>query len=200
MENFESSCRKFIKQPGFWLKILVGVLLGAIPGINFLSFGYMGRAVKENGQNGSFFLPHWDLSLQNLKQNFLTGVNGVVILLVFLGGPVIVGYMVGLGLFWISDSMRLLLAYFGLFIGAPTAAYAMLYIADLNELASVRVLWSMFSRTINTCKHVLIPSFLFLCLIILSVQLLPLAMLGAPIFFGLIFVVAFLRNLKIIHE
>jgi hypothetical protein len=111
-------------------------------------------------------------------KKILTGVHGVVILLVFLGGPVAIGYMVGLGLFWISDSMRLLLAYFGLFIGVPTAANAMLYIADLNELTSVRVLWSMLSTTINTCKHVLIPSFLFLCLIILSVQLLPLAMLG----------------------
>jgi hypothetical protein len=30
MESFESSCREFIKQPGFWLKIFVGVMLGAI--------------------------------------------------------------------------------------------------------------------------------------------------------------------------
>jgi hypothetical protein len=139
---------------------------------------YISRAITEKGQSDNCLLPRWDLPLRNLKQNFLVGINGVVILLMFLGGPVAIGYVLGLGLFWISDSMRLLWAYFGLFIGAPAAAYAMLYVADLNELTSVRVLWSMFSGTINTCKHVLIPSFLFLCLIIVDVQILPLATLG----------------------
>ncbi|MDR1255435.1 MAG: hypothetical protein LBJ94_00705 [Puniceicoccales bacterium] len=200
MDSFESSCRGLVKQPNFWLKIFIGVLLAAIPFANILAFGYIIRAIEENGPEDDFFLPAWDLSSKNLRQNLWLGINGLVLLLVFLGGPVLIGYLIGLGFSWVSDSVQLFLAYCGLLVGAPTAVYAMLHIVNMNELMSRRVVWIMFSRTINTRWRVIMPSFLFLCIVLLGVQLLPLAALGAPIFFGLIFMVAFMRGLKIMER
>ncbi|MDR0595172.1 MAG: hypothetical protein LBF94_00510 [Puniceicoccales bacterium] len=199
MDSFESCCKNLIKQPNFWLKLLIGVLVAAIPIVNILAFGYLGGAIRESGAQDDFILPHWNLSAQRLKQSLLTGISELVILLLFLGGPVIVGYVTGLGLFWVSHSLRLLLAYCGVIIGAPTAVYAMLYVVNINELASVRIVGTMFWRTIRTWKHVVIPAFLFLCLMVLSIQLLPTITLGGPIFFGLVFIIAFMRSLKIVH-
>ncbi|MDR2720716.1 MAG: hypothetical protein LBB15_00310 [Puniceicoccales bacterium] len=200
MKSFESSCKELTRQPNFWLKMLIGVFIAAVPFVNTLAFGYISRAIRENNSNVDFILPGWDLSVQNLRQNLLIGFNAVVFLLTFLGGPVAIGYAVGSGLFWISYSMRLLLAYCGLLIGTPAGVYAMLHTENVRELASMRTIWSMFVKAINAYKCVGIPSFLFLGLLALSRQLLPMAMLGAPIFFGLIFVIAFMRNLKIVRK
>jgi hypothetical protein len=199
MKSFESDCRKLIKQPNFWFKMLIGVLIAAIPFVNILSFGYLSRAIRDNNSRDNFILPHWDLSLRNLKQNLLAGINEIALLLIFLGGPVAIGYAIGSGLPWIGHSMQLLLVYCAILIGTPAAVYAMLQIANVGQLASAKIAWSMFSKTINTYRYVGIPSFLFLCLVVLGMQLFPVATLGAPIFFGLIFVVAFMRDLKIVH-
>ncbi|MDR2436187.1 MAG: hypothetical protein LBD33_02665 [Puniceicoccales bacterium] len=200
MKSFESNCRELVRQPNFWLKMFIGIFIAVIPFANILAFGYIGRAIRENGSNADFILPRWDLSVKNLKQNLLIGLNEIALLLIFLGGPIAIGYAMGAGLFWISHSMRLLLAYCGLLVGVPAAAYAMLCAKNVGELAAVKTVWSMFSKAIGTYKHVGIPSFLFLCLLVLDVQLFPAATLGAPMFFGLIFVVAFMRNLKIVCE
>jgi hypothetical protein len=198
MKSFESICSELIKQPNFWLRMAIGVVLAAIPFVNILAFGYIYRAIRENGNGDDFLLPGFDFSIRNLRDNLLIGVHGIALLLVFLAIPVLAGYLAGLCLFWIGDSMKLLLAYCGLLIGAPAAACSMLLIENIGVL-SIRVVWSVFAAVFGTYRRLFVPSFLFLCLMILGVQLLPMAMIGVPIFFGLIFMVAFVRNLKIIH-
>jgi hypothetical protein len=200
MESFESTCNELVKQPRFWIKMLIGILIAAVPFANILAFGYLRRTIKENTSGDGFILPQWDFSVQNLRQDFLVGLRELALLLVFLAGPALIGYVLGWLLLWISSSMCLLLAYCGILIGAPAVVYAMLYVKNASDVCSTKVVGSMFMMALRSYKRTIVPSFLFLCLVILNTQLLPRVTIGASIFFGLIFMLAFVRNLKIVHK
>lgn len=199
MESFESICNRLIKQPGFWIKVFIGVILASIPFINIFAFGYLRRLINESSDD-EIILPMWDFSTQNLRFNCIEGLKILLHIVIFLVIPILVGYIIGMCFSWLIESMSLLLAYFGLLIGMPTAVYSMIFIKNINELTSVKVITSVFLITINTYRSLLVPSFLFLCLSILSVQLLPFAMCGGPLFFGLVFIIAFMKNLKVVYN
>ncbi|MDE6432186.1 MAG: hypothetical protein K2L13_02205 [Opitutales bacterium] len=200
MDSFESVCGKLIKQPEFWTRILIGIVVSAIPFVNIFALGYLRRMVDEPDRGDNITLPVWDFSVQNIRYNFIAGLQVLIFLLIFLFVPMGIGYAIGICFSWLSSSMSLFLTYLAFLIGLPTAVYAMLIIRNMDELASVQIVLAMFKRTIDTYRSLIVPVFLFLCLVILGVQFLPRIMLGMPLFLGLIFMIAFMKNLRIVYD
>lgn len=197
MESFESVCNRLIKQPSFWTSILIGSLISAIPVVNIFALGYLRRMINEQDDTS---IPMWDFSVQNLKYNFLEGLNVFIFLLIFLLIPMLIGGLFGMCLSLTFGSLSLFFAYVAFLIGLPTSVYALLLVSNPNELSSMQIVFAMFKRTINTYRSLFIPTFLFLLLIVLGVQFLPLAMMEMPLFFGLVFMIAFMKNLKIVND
>lgn len=200
MDSFESISSRLIKQPGFWMKICIGIIISIVPLVNIFSLGYLVRVIDENQNEPDIILPIWDFSRQNLKYNFLKGLHVLSLLIVFLFFPMIVAYVIGLGFTWIFSSITILLVDVAFLVGMPTSVYAMFFIKNTNELLSTRIVSSMFQMTFNTYKSLFIPTFLFLCLNILVFQIFPNIVLGGSLFFGLVFMIAFVRNLKIVYN
>lgn len=199
MDSFESVCNKLIKQPEFWVRVLIGSVIAAIPLVNVFAFGYLRQMIKENDTNDDTILPAWNFSSQNIINNFWDGLLVSVFSLIFLYIPAWLGYGLGYCLSWFFEPMKLLMMYIAFLIGLPTTIYAMLLVKNMDELCSIHIIIMLFKRTIHSYKMLLVPMFLFLCLMILSVQLLPHFMLGMPLFIGMIFMIAFMKNLQIVY-
>ncbi len=200
MESFESICGRLIKKPEFWTRMLIGIVISAIPVINIFSLGYLRQMINEPETEEGTVLPVWDFSVQNFQYHFMGGLQVLLFLLIFLFIPMSAGYILGICLLWISPSMSLFLTYIGFLIGLPTTVYALLMIRNINELSSWQIIFAMFKRTISTYRSLFIPVFLFLCVLILGVQFLPRIMIGIPLFICLVFMIAFMKTLKIVHD
>ena len=90
MDSIEKVLGNIFKSPGAWAKILVGTCLSIIPVLNIFALGYIYRFTLQIRQGYRIELPEWD----NWKDLFLDGLKFFLLLLVWLGIPVLIGWFI----------------------------------------------------------------------------------------------------------
>ena len=90
MDSIEKIWGSILKSPGAWAKILLGTCLSLIPVLNFFALGYIYRLNLRIRQGFRIELPEWD----NWKDLFLDGLKFFLILLIWMGVPVLIGFFI----------------------------------------------------------------------------------------------------------
>ena len=90
MDSIEKVLGNIFKSPGAWAKILVGTCLSIIPVLNIFALGYIYRFTLQIRQGYRIELPEWD----NWKDLFLDGLKFFLLLLVWMGIPVLIGWFI----------------------------------------------------------------------------------------------------------
>ncbi len=99
MDSIEKVWRNIFKSPGVWAKILVGTCLSLIPVMHFFALGYIYRFTLQIRQGYRIELPEWD----NWKDLFLDGLKFFLLLLVWLGIPLLIGRFINLVVGAVAD-------------------------------------------------------------------------------------------------
>lgn len=78
MPDFERVCHRLFSDSAWLPKCLLGGVLTAVPVLNFVAFGYLGRSVAAASRGEAFRLPEWE----DWRAMFL---NGIVFFAIFIG-------------------------------------------------------------------------------------------------------------------
>ena len=179
---FEEVFTQLIRQPDFWLKVLIGGLLSFVPIVNFLAFGYLYRFSLQARRSGQLSLPEWN----DWAGLFADGLKFAVVWLAYWLLPLLLALVVssvigGLGLGALS---WLLLS--SVFLISPvlfsSALYRLQMRSDFKDLLDVvliiRMTYMEFSRFI-------LPAFVFL-----GICALALPIYGFALFAGFLLLIA----------
>ncbi|MDR0693553.1 MAG: hypothetical protein LBF49_03230 [Puniceicoccales bacterium] len=194
MKSFEEICCDVVKQPKFTKNATIGFMLGLIPIINFFAFGYLVGMGKKSATNEGLGLPDWPWTKGNLKNVLIENFSlGAIAFFEFILIPCLLCFAIfglaGLETFGIC---------IGLFISAPAFAYAT--VSDTlkipwNAFAMLTDFTKVYKWVIAHYKKLLIPSALFLCFQVVISFAIPHALMGAPIFLGLLFMVSYVKQI-----
>ncbi|MDR2778813.1 MAG: hypothetical protein LBB16_00800 [Puniceicoccales bacterium] len=195
MKNFEEICYSVVKQPKFVKNATIGFILGLIPIINFFAFSYLIKVGKQWTENEELTLLDWSCVTGNLREvlmkNFFVGV---IAFLGFILIPCLICFSVfglaGLGPFGIC---------IGLFISVPAFAYAAVSETSAVSFTASAILSEFVNAyrwVIINYKKLIIPSALFLCFQVVVSFVIPYALMGAPMFLGLLFIIAYVKQMN----
>ncbi|MDR1595339.1 MAG: hypothetical protein LBR91_00210 [Puniceicoccales bacterium] len=191
MKTVEEIYANLVEKPKFMKNMLIGIVLGLIPIVNFFSFGYL---VKFGTRANAKDIPGWPFSKQigEFVRYFTDGIRAFMELLVVVGSITVLGY-------WIftliaKENFGLCL---GLLIGAPAFAYAAIEepIAWNSIPDALKKVVRVYTLAVTNFKALFVPSALFLCLQIMSFMVLPRLCMGATLFLGFIFLISHVREL-----
>ena len=114
MPSLEAVCTRLLSRPGWIPKVLLGGGLSFIPGLNIFALGYLliyGRRVR---RSQSLDLPEW--SEMNWPELFLGGLRVFALLVLFVGAPLILGWILSLVLYFLTFGLLGVVAYLPLAI------------------------------------------------------------------------------------
>jgi len=114
MPSLEAVCTRLLSRPGWIPKVLLGGGLSFVPGLNIFALGYLliyGRRLR---RSQSLDLPDW--SEMNLPELFISGLRVFALLIVFVGVPMILGWLVSLLLYFLTFGLLGVVAYIPLAI------------------------------------------------------------------------------------
>ena len=116
MPSLEAVCTRLLSRPGWIPKVLLGGGLSFIPGLNIFALGYLliyGRRLR---RSQSLDLPEW--SEMNWPELFLGGLRVFALLVLFVGAPLILGWLLSLVLYFLTFGLLGVVAYLPLAITA----------------------------------------------------------------------------------
>ncbi|MGC6424759.1 MAG: DUF4013 domain-containing protein [Lentimonas sp.] len=182
MPIFEEGVMRLIRQPGFWLKLLIGGLLSFIPVVNFFAFGYLYRFSRAIRNSGQVTLLAWD-DWQGL---FMDGLRFAVVWHCYWLLPILL--MAGLS--WLLSAIGLgAVAYITLSVTFLissilfcSALYRLQMCSDFKELLDVPLIVRM---TYLGMPRFIIPAFVFLGVFAFSIPF-----YGFAVFFGFLMLIA----------
>ncbi len=114
MPSLEAVCTRLLSRPGWIPKVLLGGGLSFIPGLNIFALGYLliyGRRLR---RSQSLDLPEW--SEMNWPELFLGGLRVFALLVLFVGAPLILGWILSLVLYFLTFGLLGVVAYLPLAI------------------------------------------------------------------------------------
>jgi hypothetical protein len=114
MPSLEAVCTRLLSRPGWIPKVLLGGGLSFIPGLNIFALGYLliyGRRLR---RSQSLDLPEW--SEMNWPELFLGGLRVFALLVMFVGAPLILGWILSLVLYFLTFGLLGVVAYLPLAI------------------------------------------------------------------------------------
>jgi hypothetical protein len=114
MPSLEAVCTRLLSRPGWIPKVLLGGGLSFIPGLNIFALGYLliyGRRLR---RSQSLDLPEW--SEMNWTELFLGGLRVFALLVLFVGAPLILGWILSLVLYFLTFGLLGVVAYLPLAI------------------------------------------------------------------------------------
>ena len=114
MPSLEAVCTRLFGRPGWIPKVLLGGGLSFIPGLNLFSLGYLfiyGRRLRRSQQ---IDLPEW--SEMNWPELFVCGLRLFGLLVVYVGVPMIIGWITSLILYFLTFGLLGVVAYLPLAI------------------------------------------------------------------------------------
>ena len=114
MPSLEAVCSRLFGRPGWIPKVLLGGGLSFIPGLNLFALGYLvvyGRRLRRNQQ---LDLPEW--SEMNWPELFICGLKLFGLLIIFVGLPMIVGWITSIVLYFLTFGLLGVVAYLPLAI------------------------------------------------------------------------------------
>lgn len=198
MKTLENIFSDVTKSENFVKRMTIGILLGLIPVINFLSFGYLSKFGQSSSKN-KLILPEWPHSKEELKSHFasdfISGAMTFVECLLWVIIPMIFFACI-FGILGREEFG----ACAGLFLGAPIFAHSMAFEEPLtpnNISQCFSKATSMWKTIANKYTMYIVPSLLFLCLQVLCYLLIPVYCLGASFFLGMIYFIAYLKHIQL---
>ena len=112
MPSLEAVCGRLFGCPGWIPKALWGGLLSFVPILNVLALGYLLEFTLRLRRLGEWELPEW--RDQNFPNLFAEGLRAFLILLAYVGIPLLAGWLLSLILGGLSFGMLGVVAYFPL--------------------------------------------------------------------------------------
>ena len=92
MPSLEAVCGRLFGKPGWVPKALVGGLLSFVPFLNLLALGFLMEYGHRLRSRGTWELPDW--REVNLPELLTEGFRGFVLLLGYIGIPLLAGWLV----------------------------------------------------------------------------------------------------------
>ncbi len=114
MPSLEAVCTRLFGRPGWIPKVLLGGGLSFIPGLNLFALGYLFIYGRQLRRSGRVDLPEW--SEMNWPELFVCGLRLFGLLILFIGLPMLVGWIVSLLLYFLTFGLLGVVAYFPLAI------------------------------------------------------------------------------------
>ena len=114
MPSLEAVCTRLFGRPGWIPKVLLGGGLSFIPGLNLFALGYLFIYGRQLRRSGRVDLPEW--SEMNWPELFVCGLRLFSLLILFIGLPMLVGWIVSLLLYFLTFGLLGVVAYFPLAI------------------------------------------------------------------------------------
>ena len=180
---FEEVFTVLIRQPDFWLKVLIGGLLSFVPIVNFFAFGYLYRFSLKVRHTGQLSLPEW----HDWAGLFADGLKFAVVWLSYWVLPLLLAFVVssvfgGLGLGALSY-----LLFSSVFLIAPvlfsSALYRLQMRSDFKDLMNVALIIRMTYREF--------PRFILPACVFLGICALGLPIYGFPLFAGFLLLIGY---------
>lgn len=128
MPSLEAVCGRLFGRPGWIPKVLWGGALCFIPILNLFAFGYLLEYGRQIRQSNQWDLPDW--RDQDIPTLLLSGIRLLLLLLAFIGTPLLVGWILSLLILGLSFGMLGIIAYFPL--AAAGFAAPFLFLASLH--------------------------------------------------------------------
>ena len=114
MPSLEAVCTRLFGRPGWIPKVLLGGGLSFIPGLNLFALGYLFIYGRQLRRSGRVVLPEW--SEMNWPELFVCGLRLFSLLILYIGLPMLVGWIVSLLLYFLTFGLLGVVAYFPLAI------------------------------------------------------------------------------------
>ncbi len=173
MPSLEAVCTRLFGRPGWIPKVLLGGGLSFIPGLNLFALGYLfiyGRNLRRGQQ---LDLPEW--SEMNLPELFICGLRLFGLLILYIGIPMIIGWITSLILYFLTFGLLGVVAYLPLAITgffSPmlflSAFMAYLRHEEFRDAFEIRIL---FKQAINGWKPLALPVVAFWGIFLLALPL-----------------------------
>ena len=110
----EAVCTRLFGRPGWIPKVLLGGGLSFIPGLNLFALGYLFIYGRQLRRSGRVDLPEW--SEMNWPELFICGLRLFGLLILYIGLPMLAGWIVSLLLYFLTFGLLGVVAYFPLAI------------------------------------------------------------------------------------
>ena len=114
MPSLEAVCTRLFGRPGWIPKVLLGGGLSFIPGLNLFALGYLFIYGRQLRRGGRVDLPEW--SEMNWPELFICGLRLFGLLILYIGLPMLAGWIVSLLLYFLTFGLLGVVAYFPLAI------------------------------------------------------------------------------------
>lgn len=114
MPSLEAVCTRLFGRPGWIPKVLLGGGLSFIPGLNLFALGYLFIYGRQLRRSGRVDLPDW--SEMNWPELFVCGLRLFGLLILYIGLPMLVGWIVSILLYFLTFGLLGVVAYFPLAI------------------------------------------------------------------------------------
>lgn len=114
MPSLEAVCTRLFGRPGWIPKVLLGGGLSFIPGLNLFALGYLFIYGRQLRRSGRVDLPEW--SEMNWPELFVCGLRLFGLLILYIGLPMLIGWIVSLLLYFLTFGLLGVVAYFPLAI------------------------------------------------------------------------------------
>ena len=114
MPSLEAVCTRLFGRPGWIPKVLLGGGLSFIPGLNLFALGYLFIYGRQLRRSGRVDLPEWPE--MNWPELFVCGLRLFGLLILYIGLPMLVGWIVSILLYFLTFGLLGVVAYFPLAI------------------------------------------------------------------------------------
>lgn len=186
MPSIEKIARRFFSQTDWFPRCLLGGLLSFVPILNFFAFGYLYRYAKQIRTQKNYSLPAWEDWSGLLKD----GLIFFLIVAVFFGGPIFVGWLMSDILSWVTFDIIGIVKNFPLSIGLFFApSMFMCALIRYQKEGSFNALWNF--------KTLFIPierywhETVFASIFLMGIFLLGLPLYGLAFFIGFSFMICY---------
>lgn len=158
MPSLDQFCRHFFLRQGIGRTILIGSLLAFIPIVNLLALGYLWRTA-ERVRRGQLDQADW-LDLARLA---VDGVKLLILLIVYLGVPVTVGWLLAVAVngFGVFGGLPYIFVSAGLIAGAILLANAVYCNAGEFDWIGIFGFRTVFELSLRTALSLVIPVLAF---------------------------------------
>jgi len=188
MPSFEAVCTRLLSRPGWIPKVLLGGGLSFIPGLNLFALGYLliyGRRLR---RSQSLDLPEW--SEMNWPELFIGGLRVFALLVVFVGTPMILGWVISLLLYFLTFGLLGVVAYLPLaitgFFSPMFFLHAFMGYLNREEFTDAFQIRLLVGQVLNGWKPLALPVVAFW-----GIFLLALPIYGLSFFIGTWMLIAY---------
>lgn len=180
---FEEVFDRLIRQPGFWVKLLIGGLLSFIPVVNVFAFGYLYRVSVAVRKSGQPILPEWS----DWGGLFMDGIKFAVVWLAYWLLPLLLVLLLGFLMTFVGlGALTNVLGWLVFLLSTAlfsSALYRYNMRKDFKDLLDVMLIFRM---TWMELPRMIVPAFVFLGIFVLS-----LPFYGFALFAGFLMLITF---------